>query len=83
MSIHDAPILDEADHWRSRDLGVLWHPCTQMREHPDVLPLVPIERGDGPWLVGRDGRIAGTYGSNVLPDARPLSADIEAALGQA
>ena len=34
-------------------------------------------------LVGRDGRIAGTYGSNVLPDARPLSADIEAALGQA
>ena len=34
-------------------------------------------------LVGCDGRIAGTYGSNVLPDARPLSADIEAALGQA
>ena len=34
-------------------------------------------------LIGRDGRIAGTYGSNVLPDLRPLSADIEAALGQA
>ena len=33
-------------------------------------------------LVGRDGRIAGTYGSNVLPDARPLGADIEAALGR-
>ena len=29
-----------------RDLAVLWHPCTQMREHPDVLPLVPVERGD-------------------------------------
>ncbi|AKC87368.1 adenosylmethionine--8-amino-7-oxononanoate transaminase [Pseudoxanthomonas suwonensis] len=42
--------------WRDRDLAVLWHPCTQMREHPDVLPLVPVERGDGAWLVGYDGR---------------------------
>jgi len=43
-------------HWRERDLAVLWHPCTQMREHPDVLPLVPIERGEGAWLHGYDGR---------------------------
>ncbi|WP_425501258.1 adenosylmethionine--8-amino-7-oxononanoate transaminase [Pseudoxanthomonas suwonensis] len=42
--------------WRERDLAVLWHPCTQMREHPDVLPLVPIERGEGAWLHGYDGR---------------------------
>ena len=46
----------EAGDWRSRDLSVLWHPCTQMREHPDTLPLVPIERGEGAWLVGYDGR---------------------------
>ncbi len=45
-----------ADAWRTRDLAVLWHPCTQMREHPDVLPLVPIARGEGAWLVGQDGR---------------------------
>ena len=56
MSDHDGPILDEADRWRSRDLAVLWHPCTQMREHPDVLPLLPVARGDGAWLVGHDGR---------------------------
>ena len=43
-------------HWRERDLAVLWHPCTQMREHPDVLPLVPIERGEGAWLHGYDDR---------------------------
>ena len=55
MSNHDGPILDEADRWRSRDLAVLWHPCTQMREHPDVLPLLPVARGDGAWLVGHDG----------------------------
>ena len=45
-----------SDRWRERDLAVVWHPCTQMREHPAILPLVPIERGEGAWLVGRDGR---------------------------
>ena len=53
---HDPAILAEADAWRSRDLAVLWHPCTQMREHPDTLPLLPVARGDGAWLVGPDGR---------------------------
>ncbi len=42
--------------WRDRDLAVLWHPCTQMREHPGVLPLVPIERAERAWLHGYDGR---------------------------
>ncbi|TBR06688.1 MAG: adenosylmethionine--8-amino-7-oxononanoate transaminase [Lysobacter sp.] len=45
-----------ADAWRRRDLDVLWHPCTQMREHPHVLPLIPIARGEREWLVGMDGR---------------------------
>ena len=49
-------MIAAADHWRTRDLDVLWHPCTQMREHPDTLPLVPIVRGDGAWLVGHDGQ---------------------------
>ncbi|MEP6906803.1 MAG: adenosylmethionine--8-amino-7-oxononanoate transaminase [Pseudoxanthomonas sp.] len=53
---HEAQMLTEAAQWRSRDLAVLWHPCTQMREHPDTLPLVPIARGEGAWLVGYDGR---------------------------
>lgn len=53
--IHDAAMIAEADDWRARDLAVLWHPCTQMREHPGILPLVPIERGDGAWLIGRNG----------------------------
>ncbi len=49
-------MINDADDWRSRDLAVLWHPCTQMREHPDALPLFPVARGDGAWLVGHDGR---------------------------
>ena len=38
-----------------RDLGVVWHPCTQMKDH-ERLPLVPIERGEGAWLYDFDGR---------------------------
>ena len=49
-------MINDADAWRSRDLAVLWHPCTQMREHPHALPLFPVARGDGAWLVGHDGR---------------------------
>ncbi|ADV28224.1 adenosylmethionine-8-amino-7-oxononanoate aminotransferase [Pseudoxanthomonas suwonensis 11-1] len=51
----ETPVPADA-RWRQRDLAVLWHPCTQMREHSDVLPLVPIERGEGAWLHGYDGR---------------------------
>ncbi|WP_305805660.1 adenosylmethionine--8-amino-7-oxononanoate transaminase [Stenotrophomonas sp. YIM B06876] len=45
-----------AEQWRQRDLSVVWHPCTQMREHPHTLPLIPIARGEGAWLIGHDGR---------------------------
>ncbi|WIG56385.1 MAG: Adenosylmethionine-8-amino-7-oxononanoate aminotransferase [Rhodanobacteraceae bacterium] len=40
----------------ARDLAHVWHPCTQMREHEAQLPLIPIVRGDGAWLVDADGR---------------------------
>ncbi len=51
-----ADMLAEAADWQRRDLAVLWHPCTQMREHPAQMPLLPIARGEGAWLIGRDGR---------------------------
>lgn len=38
-----------------RDLAVLWHPCTQMKDH-EWLPLVPIRRGEGVWLEDFDGK---------------------------
>jgi len=56
MRIHDSPILDHSANWRARDLQVLWHPCTQMREHPAVLPLIPVAEASGAWLTGFDGR---------------------------
>ncbi len=37
-----------------RDLKVLWHPCTQMKDH-EWLPMIPIRRGDGVYLEDYDG----------------------------
>ena len=38
-----------------RDLAVVWHPCTQMKDH-EWLPMIPILRGEGVWLYDADGR---------------------------
>lgn len=37
-----------------RDLAVLWHPCTQMKDH-ESYPLIPIKNGNGVWLHDFDG----------------------------
>ena len=38
-----------------RDLAVVWHPCTQMKDH-ERLPMIPIRRGDGVFLEDFDGQ---------------------------
>lgn len=43
------------DDWMRRDLAYVWHPCSQMKDH-EWLPMVPIERGEGPWLYDFEGR---------------------------
>jgi len=37
-----------------RDLEVIWHPCTQMKDH-ETLPLVPIKSGKGMYLYDFEG----------------------------
>jgi len=37
-----------------RDLDVIWHPCTQMKDH-ETLPLIPIKSGKGVYLYDFDG----------------------------
>jgi adenosylmethionine---8-amino-7-oxononanoate aminotransferase len=39
----------------ARDLRHVWHPCTQMHDHESI-PMVPIVRGEGAWLIDADGR---------------------------
>ena len=81
---HDADMIAaSADDWRTRDLAVLWHPCTQMREHPNTLPLVPIERGEGAWLVDREGKryldAVSSWWTNLFGHAEPRIAGAIAA----
>ncbi len=37
-----------------RNHRVLWHPCTQMRDHENIPPIA-IKRGQGVWLEDFDG----------------------------
>ncbi|MCP9761262.1 aminotransferase class III-fold pyridoxal phosphate-dependent enzyme, partial [Aquitalea sp. S1-19] len=41
--------------WLQRSRAAVWHPCTQMKRH-ETLPIVPIARGDGAYLVDFDGQ---------------------------
>lgn len=77
-------MISDDDGWRSRDLAVLWHPCTQMREHharepQHALPLLAVARGDGAWLVGHDGRrtldAVSSWWTNLHGHAEPRIAE--------
>jgi adenosylmethionine-8-amino-7-oxononanoate aminotransferase len=81
---HDRSMIAEPGDWRSRDLAVLWHPCTQMREHFGAagdaqLPLVPIHHGEGAWLVAQDGRryldAVSSWWTNLFGHAEPRIAE--------
>jgi adenosylmethionine-8-amino-7-oxononanoate aminotransferase len=43
------------DSLAARDLAVVWHPCTQMRDH-ESLPMIPVRRAAGAWLEDFDGK---------------------------
>ena len=57
-----------------RDLEVLWHPCTQMKDH-EKLPLIPIKRGDGVWLEDFEGNryidAVSSWWVNIFGHANP------------
>ncbi|MEY4717739.1 MAG: hypothetical protein RL563_357 [Pseudomonadota bacterium] len=39
-----------------RDLAVLWHPCSQMKDHETLIPMIPIRSGQGVWLEDFEGK---------------------------
>jgi len=47
--------LDKNEALRRRDLAVLWHPTTQMKDH-EWLSLLPVKSGKGVWLEDMEGR---------------------------
>ena len=69
-----------------RDLEVVWHPCTQMKDH-EWLPMVPIARGSGPWLYDYDGRryldAISSWWVNLFGHANPrINAALTSQLGR-
>ncbi len=62
---------------RERDLAAIWHPCTQMRDHAgaDALPMTPIVRGEGAWLVDANGKryldAVSSWWTNLFGHANP------------
>lgn len=62
------------DQWMQRDLAVLWHPCTQMKDH-ESMPLIPVERGEGVWLYDFDGNryidAVSSWWVNIFGHANP------------
>ncbi|WP_300017255.1 adenosylmethionine--8-amino-7-oxononanoate transaminase [Methylovulum sp.] len=58
-----------------RDLAVLWHPCTQMKDHEN-LPMIPIKSGRGVWLEDFDGKryldAVSSWWVNLFGHANPV-----------
>jgi adenosylmethionine-8-amino-7-oxononanoate aminotransferase len=74
--------MTENDTLIAQDLAVLWHPCTQMKDH-EGLPLIPIRSGRGVWLEDFAGRryldAISSWWVNLFGHANP---DINAAIKQ-
>ncbi|MCO7226208.1 adenosylmethionine--8-amino-7-oxononanoate transaminase [Pleionea sp. CnH1-48] len=67
---------------KQRDLSVLWHPCTQMKDH-ETYPLIPIKGGKGVYLEDFEGNqyidAISSWWVNSLGHGQP---DIVAAIQQ-
>src|SRR3954467_13224247 len=69
------PIADLNADWSARDLAAIWHPCTQMRDHALGVPMTPIARGDGAWLIDSNGKryldAISSWWTNLFGHANP------------
>ena len=84
--MHPGPAPAVPSTLAERDLRVVWHPCTQMKDH-EWLPLVAIERGEGVWLHDGNGRryldAISSWWVNLFGHANPrINAAITAQLGR-
>ncbi len=76
--------MSRNEAWMQRDLRVVWHPCTQMKDH-EQLPLIPVRRAEGVWLEDFDGRryldAVSSWWVNVFGHANPrINARVRAQL---
>jgi adenosylmethionine-8-amino-7-oxononanoate aminotransferase len=80
--IDNPKITEKNKDLMRRDLAVLWHPCTQMKDH-ESYPLIPIKNGKGVWLHDFDGNryidAISSWWVNIFGHANPT---INAALSE-
>jgi adenosylmethionine-8-amino-7-oxononanoate aminotransferase len=61
-------------NWAERDLKHVWHPCSQMKDY-ETLPPILIERGEGVYLYGENGKkyldIVSSWWCNLLGHCNP------------
>lgn len=62
----------------NRDLSVVWHPCTQMKDH-ESLPVIPIRRARGVYLEDFEGNnyldAISSWWVNLFGHANPVIND--------
>lgn len=76
--------MSKATELAQRDVELIWHPCSQMKDYEE-LPPIAIERGEGSWLYGVDGKryldIISSWWANLLGHCHPkINAAIKAQL---
>ncbi len=61
-----------------RDLEVVWHPCTQMKDHESI-PLIEVDHGNGIWLYDTAGKkyldAISSWWVNIFGHAHPYIAN--------
>lgn len=70
----------------AKDLDLIWHPCSQMKDY-ETLPPIVIQRGSGPYLYDVDGKayidIISSWWCNLLGHSHPaINAAITEQLGR-
>jgi len=86
MTHTNPPKPTDAASLAARDARVLWHPCTQMKDH-EALPPIAIKRGEGAWLEDFDGRryldAVSSWWVNLFGHANPrINAAVHDQLGR-
>ncbi len=64
--------------WQERDLKLIWHPCSQMKDYEELPPIV-VDHARGAWLYDESGKayldIISSWWANLLGHGNPVIND--------
>jgi adenosylmethionine-8-amino-7-oxononanoate aminotransferase len=63
------------NQWQKRDVALIWHPCSQMKDY-ETLPPVVVDHAKGVWLYDQEGKayldIVSSWWANLLGHGNPV-----------